>query len=179
MKSKSPWFGSFQSIISQLGVGIGAANRHAHCPTWLFQAIFALKIEVRAINNANYNTNDLVFFCLWMVGEKFSPNNDIINYSKKICNEIGKRYCFWILLIGSDGDHAHFFIGAGTKYFPSKVMQIMKSITTRRTFREYSEIETQLWDYELSIDMESTLELELWHNLWCNLTLCRKLVELG
>jgi hypothetical protein len=41
-------------------VGIGAANRHAHCPTWLFQAIFALKIEVRAINNANYNTNDLV-----------------------------------------------------------------------------------------------------------------------
>ena len=96
MKSKSPWFGSFQSIISQLGVGIGAANRHAHCPTWLFQAIFALKIEVRAINNANYNTNDLVFFCLWMVGEKFSPNNDIINYSKKICNEIGKRYCFWI-----------------------------------------------------------------------------------
>jgi hypothetical protein len=67
--------------------------------------------------------------------------------------------------IGSDGDHAHFFIGAGTKYFPSKVMQIMKNITTRRTFREYSEIETQLWDYELSIDIESTLELGLWHNL--------------
>ena len=74
-----------------------------------------------------------------------------------------KYTVFEFYSIGSDGDQVHFFVGAGTKYFPSKVTQIMKSIT-RRTFSEYSEIKTQLWDYELSSDMESTLELGLWHN---------------
>jgi putative transposase len=75
---------------------------------------------------------------------EFFPNNGIINYLKNICNEIGKGTVFEFDSIGSDDDNVNFFVGAGTKYFPSKLMQIMKSITTRRTFREYFEIKTHL-----------------------------------
>ena len=38
----------------------------------------------------------------------------------------------------------HLFVGAEPKYSPSKVMQILKSITARQIFKEYPEIKKQL-----------------------------------
>jgi len=36
-------------------------------------------------------------------------------------------------------------VGAKPKYSPSKVMQIIKSITARQIFKQYPEIKKQLW----------------------------------
>jgi len=38
----------------------------------------------------------------------------------------GERYCFEFDAIDNYGDHVHLFVGAEPKYFPSKVMQIIK-----------------------------------------------------
>ena len=70
----------------------------------------------------------------------------------EICFEISERYCFEFDAIGSDGDHVHFFVGAEPKYSPSKVMQIIKSITARQIFKQYPEIKKQLWGGELWSD---------------------------
>ena len=59
--------------------------------------------------------------------------------------EIGKRYWFKFDAIGTDGDHVPIFVGAAPRYAPSNVMQIIKSITAKKTFGKYPEIKKQLW----------------------------------
>ena len=79
-------------------------------------------------------------------------NNDIANFLKNICSEIGERYSFEFDAIGCDGDHVHLFVGAEPKHSPSRVMQIIKSITARNIFKEFPEIRKQLWGGELWSD---------------------------
>ena len=61
---------------------------------------------------------------------------------KITCSEISERYSFVFDAIGCDGDYVHLFVGAEPKNSPSRVMQIIKSITARKIFKEYPEIET-------------------------------------
>ena len=63
---------------------------------------------------------------------------------KEIC--VGGRYWFEFDSIGTDGDHVHILVGAG--YVPSRIMQIIKSITARQLFKRYREIKQQLWGGE-------------------------------
>jgi len=77
--------------------------------------------------------------------KKLLFDNDRIEFFKEICLEIGKRYWFKFDAIGTDGDHVHIFIGAAPRYAPSNVMQIIKSITAKKTFGKYPEIKKQLW----------------------------------
>ena len=79
-------------------------------------------------------------------------NNEILNFLKNVCSEVGERYCFEFDAIGCDGDHVHLFVGSEPKYAPSRVMQIIKSITARKIFKEYPEIRKQLWGGELWSD---------------------------
>ena len=59
---------------------------------------------------------------------------------KEICSEIGERYWFQFDAIGTDGDHVHIFVGSEPKYAPSKVMQIIKSITDKQIFKSFPEV---------------------------------------
>jgi len=70
---------------------------------------------------------------------------ELLNFLEKVCFEISERYYFEFDAIGSDGDHVHLFVGAEPKYSPSKIMQIIKSITARQIFKQYPEIKKQLW----------------------------------
>ena len=79
-------------------------------------------------------------------------NDDAVNFLKHVCFEISERYCFEFDAIGSDGDHVHLFVGDEPKYSPSKIMQIIKSITARQIFKQYPEIKKQLWGGELWSD---------------------------
>ena len=56
---------------------------------------------------------------------------ELLIFLKNVCFEISERYCFEFDAIGSDGDHVHLFVGVEPKYSPSKIMQIIKSITAR------------------------------------------------
>jgi len=64
---------------------------------------------------------------------------------KAIFLKIGERYWFEFEEIGTDGDHVHIFIGAAPKYTPSRVMQIIKSISAREMFSQFPELRKQLW----------------------------------
>ena len=84
--------------------------------------------------------------------KKLLLNSELIIFSKNTCFGIGERYYFEFDAIGTDGDHVHLFVGAEPKYSPSKVMQIIKSITARQIFKEYPEIKKQLWGGEFWSD---------------------------
>jgi putative transposase len=72
--------------------------------------------------------------------KSFLLDTEIISFLKTICFEIGERYCFEFDAIGTDGDHVHLFVGVEPKYSPSRVIQIIKSITARKIFKEFPEI---------------------------------------
>jgi putative transposase len=84
--------------------------------------------------------------------KKLLLDSELIIFLKNICFGISERYCFEFDAISSDGDHVHLFVGAEPKYSPSKVMQIIKSITARQIFKEYPEIKKQLWGGEFWSD---------------------------
>ena len=64
---------------------------------------------------------------------------------KGICDGIRERYWFVFESIGTDGDHVHVLVGAPARYAPSRVMQIVKSITARQLLAQYPGIKDQLW----------------------------------
>ena len=107
-------------------------------------------MELRHANHCVYKIRYHMVFC--MKYRKKLLNNDAANFLKHICSKIGERYSFEFDAIGCDGDHVHLFVGADPKYSPSRVMQIIKSITARNIFKEYPEIKKQLWGGELWSD---------------------------
>ena len=78
--------------------------------------------------------------------------DDRIEFLKELCIGIGERYEFEFESIGTDGDHVHILVGAVPRYAPSKVMQVIKSITARMLFEKYPEIKRELWGGEFWSD---------------------------
>ena len=66
--------------------------------------------------------------------------------------EIGRRYGYEIEEVGTDGDHVHVFVGAGGRWAPSRIMQVLKSISAREMFRAHPEIRRVLWGGEFWSD---------------------------
>jgi len=75
-----------------------------------------------------------------------------INNLKQIIHEISARYWFEIDEMGTDGDHVHLFAGAAPRYAPSRIMQILKSISARQMFQSHPEIKKELWGGEFWSD---------------------------
>jgi len=67
---------------------------------------------------------------------------------KKVCLEIAKRWEIVFLEIGLDRDHAHFLIQSVPTYSPSRVVQMIKSVTAREVFAQVPEVKKQLWGGE-------------------------------
>jgi putative transposase len=71
---------------------------------------------------------------------------------KEICLEIEKRYEIKFLEIGTDKDHVHFLIQSVPTYSPTKIIQMVKSLTVREVFRRAPEVKKQLWGGEFWSD---------------------------
>jgi REP element-mobilizing transposase RayT len=71
---------------------------------------------------------------------------------KEICVEIEKRYEIKFLEIGTDKDHVHFLIQSVPRYSPTKIIQMVKSLTAREVFRRAPEVKRQLWGGEFWSD---------------------------
>lgn len=67
---------------------------------------------------------------------------------KDICIEISKRYEIEFIEIGVDKDHVHFLIQSISKYSPTKIANIVKSITAREIFRRIPSVKEELWGGE-------------------------------
>ncbi|MCX9015387.1 MAG: IS200/IS605 family transposase [Candidatus Methanoperedens sp.] len=101
-------------------------------------------VELEHASHCVYQIRYHMVFCIIYI-KKLLFDNDIIEFFKEICLEIGKRYWFKFDAIGTDGDHVHVFVGAAPRYAPSNIMQIIKSITAKKIFGKYPGIKKQLW----------------------------------
>jgi len=67
---------------------------------------------------------------------------------RDVCIEISKRYEVVFLEIGVDRDHVHFLVQTVPTYSPRKVIQTIKSITSREIFKRVPSVKRQLWGGE-------------------------------
>ena len=67
---------------------------------------------------------------------------------KEICIGISERYEVYFIEIGTDKDHVHFLIQSVPMYSPTKIIQMVKSITAKEIFRLHPEVKEQLWGGE-------------------------------
>ena len=59
------------------------------------------------------------------------------------------RGWFEIDEIWTDGDHVHLFVWTAPRIAPSKIMQIIKSISAREMFKKFPDVKKQLrwWEF--------------------------------
>ena len=69
-----------------------------------------------------------------------------------ICKEIEERYAITFEQVGIDTNHVHYLVSAAPKYAPSRIIQIIKSITARELFRIHPDLKKELWGGELWTD---------------------------
>lgn len=71
---------------------------------------------------------------------------------RETCKEIEKRYELRFIEIGTDKDHVHFLVQGIPVQSPSKIIQIIKSITGREIFRRAPQVKKKLWGGEFWSD---------------------------
>ncbi|MEN9626256.1 MAG: hypothetical protein RL557_584 [archaeon] len=72
---------------------------------------------------------------------------------KQVCKDIEDRFYLLFETIGFDEDHVHFLVESlTTDYSPSKIFQIVKSVTARELFKKHSEIKKELYHGEFWSD---------------------------
>jgi len=80
----------------------------------------------------------------------FTPEVDQV--LKAVCLEIAKRYEIAFIEIGTDRDHVHFLVQSVPRYSPTKIVQIIKSITAREVFKQVPSVKQKLWGGEFWSD---------------------------
>ncbi len=108
-------------------------------------------LELRHASHCVYKIRYHMVLCI-KYRKKLLMHQDRIDFLKNTYLEVGQRYCFQFDAIGTDGNHMHVFVGSEPKYSPSKVMQIIKSITAKQMFKAFPEIRKQLWGGEFWSD---------------------------
>ena len=75
-----------------------------------------------------------------------------VEFVKKICEGMEKRYSTKFETMGFDEDHVHFLLQSVPKYSPSQLFRIVKSITAIKLFEEFPDLKRELWGGEFWSD---------------------------
>ena len=104
-------------------------------------------MELKFASHCSYQIRYHMVLCL-KYRKLLLRQNNYIESLRAIFQEIGERYWFEFDEIGTDGDHVHVFVGAAPKWAPSRIMQVVKSVSARQIFSEYPALRKQLWGGE-------------------------------
>jgi len=83
-------------------------------------------------------------FCIKYRKDLFLDDN-IVACFKNILKNIEERYYFTFETVGVDENHVHLLVQAAPRYSPSRVAQIIKSITAIEIFKKFPKIKDELW----------------------------------
>ena len=72
----------------------------------------------------------------------------VVMFFKDVLKNIGERYYFTFETIGVDENHVHLLVQSAPRYSPSRVVQIIKSITAIELFKKFPELKEDLWGGE-------------------------------
>jgi len=93
---------------------------------------------------------DLKYHLVWVPKyRKMLLKGKLAERLKEIFKEIAERYEFEIDTAEVKEDHVHLFLVAPPRYSPSRIVQIIKSVSAKVVFKEFPEIKEELWGGEL------------------------------
>jgi putative transposase len=72
-------------------------------------------------------------------------SSDVEETLKRVCIKLGAMYEMNFIEIGADENHVHFLVQGVPVLSPSRIAQIIKSITAKELFREHPSIKKKLW----------------------------------
>lgn len=106
--------------------------------------------SVRRTKHAVYDTK---YHFVWIPKyRKHIFTKEISNYTKEVFQRIAEEYEFEIDTMEVMKDHVHLFLSAPPRYSPARIVQIMKSISSREVFRRFPHLKEILWKMELWSD---------------------------
>jgi len=103
-----------------------------------------ITMKVKFASHCSYQIRYHQVFCV-KYRKKLLNNESYRVKLKEIIHEICERYWFEIDEIWTDWDHVHLFVWAPPNLSPSKIMQILKSITAKKMFNAFPDIRKMLW----------------------------------
>jgi putative transposase len=107
-------------------------------------------VEIRKSSHAVY---DLKYHLVWIPKYRAQIlSGEVGEYVKEIFRQVAEEYEFWIDTMEVMEDHVHVFISAPPRYSPSRVVQILKSISARGMFKKYPEMRKQMWSGKIWSD---------------------------
>jgi putative transposase len=78
--------------------------------------------------------------------------NEVDKVLKETYLEIEKRYEIKFIEIGTDKDHIHFLQQSDPMYSAKKILQTIKSITSREVFEKFPGVKKKVWGGEFWTD---------------------------
>ena len=105
------------------------------------------RMGIRATRHAVY---DIKYHFVWIPKyRKGILKKEVEKRIKELFEEIAQQYEFEIDTMEIMSEHVHVFLSAPPKYSPAQIVNVLKGISSRKIFEEYSWLKKYLWGGEL------------------------------
>ena len=103
-----------------------------------------------ALRRSSHAVYDLKYHFVWIPKyRKRILMPEIADYAKLVFRKIAEEYDMVIDTVEVVEDHVHIFLEAPPRLSPSRIVQILKSMSARELFREFPRLRRQLWGGKL------------------------------
>jgi putative transposase len=103
-----------------------------------------------ALRRSSHAVYDLKYHFVWVPKyRKRILTPEIADYAKEVFRKIAEEYDMVIDTVEVVEDHVHIFLEAPPRLSPSRIVQILKSLSARELFGEFPRLRRQLWGGKL------------------------------
>src|SRR4030042_2726728 len=104
-----------------------------------------------SLKRARHAVYDLKYHLGWTpkYRKKIFDDAEIREFVKEIFQGIADQYELEIDTMEVMEDHVHIFLEAPPRVSPSQIVQILKSISARETFKKFPSLQKILWNHEI------------------------------
>ena len=98
------------------------------------------------LRSSSHAKHELKYHFVWCPKyRRFVLKGNIGKYVTRVIYEVAERYDFSVLELAVMPDHVHMFVSSIPDISPAQLIQVVKSITARKTFERFPEIKRILW----------------------------------
>jgi putative transposase len=106
-----------------------------------------------AIKRASHAVYELNYHFVWPPKyRKHIATKPVKEFLENLFPKVAEAYGFEVVEQNVRSDHVHLYISAPPRFAPSRVVEIMKSMSAREVFEKFPSIKKQLWGGELWSD---------------------------